>query len=242
MDDRDLFQSASFPNPARPLLGLTLLAVEDSRYASDALRLMALRSGARIRQAGTLAEAERHLGLYRPSVIIVDLGLPDGDGLLLIARLHRASPRIGIILGSSGDEDAGDAVIKAGADGFLPKPVASLANFQELILSQLPEACRPMGPRIVNDDVIRPGAQSYREDLIHVAELLNGAPEGKVLDYIAQFLTGIARCAGDLALQSAGEALTIARMQRRACRGPAARIAALVQDRLNAAPGSKRRV
>ncbi|WP_373050835.1 response regulator [Thalassovita aquimarina] len=242
MDDRDLFQSASFPNPVRPLLGLTLLAVEDSRYARDALRLMAQRSGARIRTADGLAAAGRHLDLYRPSVIIVDLGLPDGDGTQLIARLHRASPRFGIILGTSGDDTADGTAIKAGADGFLPKPVTSLANFQELILSHLPEPSRPMVPRIVNDDVIRPDMLSYREDLIRVADLLRNAPEGKGLDYLAQFLTGVARSAGDHALQLAGEALTIARMQRRACRAQLAQIAGLVQDRLNGTTGSEPRV
>lgn len=240
MNDSDPFKSAPFPTPERPLTGMTLLAVEDSRYARDALRLMALHSGARIRWAGSLTAAERHLEICRPSVVIVDLGLPDGDGTRLIARLHAAAPRIGIILGTSGDDAAGATVIEAGADGFLPKPITSLASFQELILSHLPEACRPMGPRIVNDEVIRPDALTYHEDLHHVADLLTDEPEDKVLDYVAQFITGVARSAGDLALLSAGEALTITRMQRRACRTHVARIAGLIQDRLNGSTSLER--
>jgi PleD family two-component response regulator len=72
------------PTAERPLLGLTILVVEDSRYASEAIRLMSLRSGARLRRADCLGSAERHLNVYSPTIAIVDLGLPDGSGLDLI--------------------------------------------------------------------------------------------------------------------------------------------------------------
>jgi DNA-binding response OmpR family regulator len=83
-------------------LGLTVLAVEDSRYASEALRLMCLRSGARIRRADCIASAKRHLNVYRPSVAIVDLGLPDGSGLDLIRDHAGGQVARPIVLGTSG--------------------------------------------------------------------------------------------------------------------------------------------
>ena len=86
------------PTADRPLLGVMVLVVEDSRYACEAVRLMCQRSGARVRRAESLASANRHLTAYRPRVAIIDLGLPDGSGLTLIEQLARSEPRIDAII------------------------------------------------------------------------------------------------------------------------------------------------
>ena len=105
MDSLDDFMQTRPPTTARPLLGLTVLVVEDSRFASEAMRLLCLRSGARIRRADCLHHAHRHLRVYRPSVVIIDIGLPDGSGLDLIRDLAAATPRVDVLLGSSADDD-----------------------------------------------------------------------------------------------------------------------------------------
>ena len=93
MDDLDAFVVAKpVPTSSRPLLGLTALVVEDSRFACEAMRLLCLRSGARIRRADCLRSARRHLQVYRPSVVIIDLGLPDGSGTDLITELNQTVP------------------------------------------------------------------------------------------------------------------------------------------------------
>nr|WP_252733694.1 response regulator [Paracoccus marinaquae] len=218
--------------PGRPLTGLTVLVVEDSRFASEAVRLLCLRSGARIRRADCLRSAARHLQTYRPAVVIVDLGLPDGDGAGLIRQITATEPRVPVVLGISGDPQAGDAAMKAGADGFLPKPVESLAVFQQAILSALPAEARSIGPRALPDDLIQPDTSGLRDDLTHVAEILSNAHDTAAIDYIARFLAGVARSAHDTALEEAATALARDHQAGHALAADLARISGLVQDRL----------
>lgn len=232
MDDRSLINPLNVPTPQRPLLGLTILAVEDSRFACDALRLMCLRSGARIRRADCLASARRHLQIYRPNVAIVDLGLPDGSGTDLISELTGAAPRIDVILGTSGDDLGEKLAVGAGADGFLTKPLSSLATFQQAILSRLPGDHRPPGPRIVADETILADPVAYRDDLLHAADALQDGAKDTTIDYVTQFLSGIARSAEDTPLLNVVESISRARRAGQMPVSELARLNGMMRDRL----------
>ncbi len=232
MDDSGPFTAPPLPTKLRPLLGQTILVVEDSRFACDAIRLMCLHSGARIRRADCLKSARRHLQIYRPSVIIVDMGLPDGSGADLIAELNEATPRIGAILGFSGDDDAREEALMAGADGFLAKPLTSVAYFQTSILELLPEDRRPVELQAVRDDIVQPDPLAYQDDMAHVADVLAGPTDHKTLDYATQFLRSVARDADDLTLVEAAQQLARSRAEGTPVTAQAARIAGLVQNRL----------
>jgi len=123
-----------------PLSGITILLVEDSASASEALRLMAVRSGARLRRADSLASAARHLAIYRPSVVIVDLGLPDGDGMTLIQSISEKAVPCPALIATSGSAEAdwADAAWAAGANALLPKPIEGINQFQEIVLRAMP--------------------------------------------------------------------------------------------------------
>ena len=220
--------------PGRPLAGLTVLVVEDSRFASEAVRLLCLRSGARIRRADCLRTAARHLQTYRPAVVIIDMGLPDGNGGELIAQMAQMHPRVPVILGMSGDPMNEDAAMAAGADGFLPKPMESLAYFQQAILSVLPLSARPGGLRVVSPEVVQPDRGALRDDLNHVAQVLSSAEDSTSIDYIARFLAGVARSSHDQPLEEAAAALARDHSAGRALAADLARISGLVQDRLAA--------
>lgn len=234
MDTKDPF-APNLPAPTanRPLLGLTVLVIEDSRFACEAMRLLCLRSGARIRRADSLRSARRHLQVYRPTVAIIDLGLPDGNGLDLIQDLVSNARRPQVILGTSGDPYSQDAALKAGADGFLAKPVTSLAIFQETILANLPSDRQPNGPRALTDEIIYPDRIAYQDDMAHVADVLEESSDGRTLDYIAQFLGGVAQSAKDQGLLKATEALAAKHDAGEATSSETAHIVGLIQDRLN---------
>ncbi|WP_224815569.1 response regulator [Hasllibacter sp. MH4015] len=232
MDDRKEFDLHPQPTAERPLLGLTILVVEDSRYASEAIRLMSMRSGARLRRADCLASAERHLNVYSPTVAIVDLGLPDGSGLDLIRKMADASPRVQVILGTSGAEreEAERQVIAAGADGFIPKPVSSIAAYQAAILAHLPLDRHPKGPREVAVTAIDPDPLALREDLSHAMDLL--ALDTPPVSYLKPFLIGVARGIDDDDLEKQAHAMpeTLPAPDRAALR-------AFLSGRIQAVPG-----
>jgi CheY-like chemotaxis protein len=208
---------------ALPLSGLTVLLVEDSRFASDALRLMCQRSGARLRRADSLAQAQAHLRTYRPDVVIVDLGLPDGRGDLLIRDLV-LSRRHAVVLGTSGDPDGRKAALAAGAQGFLDKPIAGLAAFQRAVLRHLPERFVTLGEgQGATDTAGDPLA--LQDDLALADAMLAHGPDATQQAYLASFLGGLGRIADDVALTQAASHLG---------KGPDAlhRLHRLVKDRL----------
>ncbi|MEJ5218529.1 response regulator [Cognatishimia sp. D5M38] len=232
MDDLPQFPPLISPTAQRPLLGVTVLVVEDSRFACEALRLLCLKSGARIRRADTLAAARKHLRTYRPSVIIVDLGLPDGSGLDLIRDLHRYDHGIQAILATSGDDTLAHAAISAGAHGFLSKPLTSVAVFQQAVLKHLSALATSARPRAANLEIVHPDALAYNDDLRKAASSLSPNSEARQLVYLGRFVSGIARSAGDIDLQTAAETLLATQKARKPSDKIIARLASLLNQRL----------
>lgn len=199
------------------LFAVTILLVEDSRTASEAIRLYAAESGARVRRADSLHAASRHLAIYRPNVVMIDLGLPDGDGMALIRHLASASTPLSAIVALSGHERAdwqGEAV-EAGAAGCLEKPIASLRAFQECVLSVLPDAESRRSPD--ERELALAGrasvAAALEEDLRRARSLLAEAiptRDSDTIAYCAQFLGSVAEMLGDTDLAAAARTTALA--------------------------------
>jgi CheY-like chemotaxis protein len=179
------------PEPL-PFRGITLFLVEDSRFTCDALRLICQRAGGRLRRAETIASARAHLACYRPDVVIVDLGLPDGRGEVLIAEVAaKGLP----VLGISGDPDGRAAALAAGAAGFIDKPIGSISSFHQLILGLLGTS----GVDTLTEPLPAADLLALRDDLIRAAALVAG--RGADIAYAAGFVRSLARAAGDQVLE-----------------------------------------
>ncbi len=221
----------------RPLLGLTILLVEDSRFFSDAVRLMSIRSGARLRRADCILSARKHIQIYRPDVVLIDIGLPDGSGEDLIAEIAK-TPNAPPTIAMSGGAEGREAAVAAGASIFLQKPFFDMASFQQTILSTMPESSGVAGfkPRVAGD-VVSPDAESLREDLDHIQELLREAVPAKdkeCVRYCAQFLSSVARVSDDTDLIAVGIVLNTQLNTNGPWAKSCQQVLALLDDRLAA--------
>lgn len=104
--------------------GPTLLIVEDEDSARRALADYLEHRGYDVYAASTAHEAIRLWDGHRADVVLLDLGLPDLDGVDLIRRIRREATTPIIILSARGDERDKIAGLEAGADDYLTKPFA----------------------------------------------------------------------------------------------------------------------
>jgi response regulator of citrate/malate metabolism len=102
---------------SRPLLGVTILLVENSLYSSEAMRLLSIRNSACLRRADSVKSNRRHLRIYWPDVMLVDIGLLDGSGLEIIREFLQKTSQLSSIIVTSGNigGNASDDELKAGA-------------------------------------------------------------------------------------------------------------------------------
>jgi two-component system response regulator AtoC len=115
---------------------LTLLVVEDEVHLRTALTALVEREGFSAVEASTLEEARKALTQSPIDAVLVDLTLPDGDGLELIGDARAiGSPEYIVVTGNSSASTAVDA-LRRGALDYLTKPldrnrlVSVLANVQ----------------------------------------------------------------------------------------------------------------
>src|SRR6266550_2765863 len=106
-------------------MAVRILVVEDSVLISGALRILLEASGYEVSVAGTAIDAiETGTGI-RPDVVLLDLSLPDGDGLWVLEELHSRDVRPSVKLAMTGydDDRTRERCLAAGCDDVLIKPV-----------------------------------------------------------------------------------------------------------------------
>jgi two-component system response regulator DevR len=102
---------------------VSVLLIDDHQVVRDGLRSSLSNEGFNvIGEAATKDEAFAQIAHKDPHVIVVDLNLPDGSGLELVAWARHVSPSIGIVVLTLHDDDAHLlACLDAGASAFVLK-------------------------------------------------------------------------------------------------------------------------
>ena len=99
-----------------------ILIVEDEPPIRRLLRTTLSAHDYRTIEAGSGAEALSGLRHHRPDLVLLDLGLPDMDGLQLLSQIRKLSPVPIVVLSSRGDEAGKVAALDTGADDYVTKP------------------------------------------------------------------------------------------------------------------------
>jgi len=168
--------------------GPLVLVVEDELSVRRFLRAALESHGYRMLEASTVNEAELLAPSHNPELYLLDLGLPDGDGIDLARRLREWTRAPIIVLSARGREEDKVDALDAGADDYLTKPF----GVNEL-LARLRVALRHAGAGANQDPVFEVGP--LRVDLAR-REVRVGGREVKLTPTEFRLLALLARHAG----------------------------------------------
>jgi two-component system KDP operon response regulator KdpE len=148
----------------------TVLIVEDEPPIRRLLRTTLGAHNYRTLEAATGAEALSAMRHHRPDLVLLDLGLPDIDGLQLIAQIRKLGPVPIVVLSSRGDEAAKVAALDSGADDYVTKPFGAdelLARIRAALRHRLQEqgAERTFASDDLSVDLVRRLVKRGAEDI-----------------------------------------------------------------------------
>ena len=103
----------------------TALIIEDDAPIRRFVRMALEAEGWNVVEAETLRQGLIDAGTQKPDLVILDLGLPDGDGVDLLHDLRGWSAIPVIVLSARADEQDKIAALDAGADDYLTKPFST---------------------------------------------------------------------------------------------------------------------
>ncbi|MGH7440641.1 MAG: response regulator [Polyangiaceae bacterium] len=135
----------------------SVLVVEDERQMRRFVSITLTAHDYAVIEAETAAEGTRQASAYTPDVILLDLGLPDADGLELIGRIREWSAMPIIVISARGKEDDKVRALDAGADDYVTKPFGA-SELLARIRVALRHAARPaesVAPVVVIGEDVR---------------------------------------------------------------------------------------
>lgn len=145
-----------------------ILVVDDEPAIRRLLRTSLSAEGFEVIEAENAEKALATIGCQKPEIIILDLGLPDLDGLDVIRKVRAGGSKMPIIvLSSRGDEKGKVQALELGADDYVTKPF----GIAELV-ARMRTALRHRFQAQGSEPVFKSGALSV--DLVRRAVTLNG--------------------------------------------------------------------
>jgi two-component system, OmpR family, KDP operon response regulator KdpE len=102
-----------------------VLILEDDQAIQNILRMLFEANGFRVVIADMAARGESDARVHRPDIVVVDLGLPDDDGLNVISAIRAWSPVPIVVLSARTAETQRLAAFEKGADDYVLKPFSA---------------------------------------------------------------------------------------------------------------------
>lgn len=113
------------PDAPAAMVAPVVLVIEDEPQIRHFVELALTAEGCQVHTADTARRGLIDSGTRRPDLVVLDLGLPDGDGMDVIRELRAWSDVPVIVLSARSGETAKIAALDAGADDYLTKPFGS---------------------------------------------------------------------------------------------------------------------
>jgi DNA-binding response OmpR family regulator len=139
-----------------------VLVVDDAPEFGQLVRAVLTTAGHSVLQAGDIATARAEIEESRLDLVILDLGLPDGDGLDLCRWVRENGDTYVLVISGRDQADDGVDALEAGADDFLAKPFTprELAARVEALLRRPRRQASLGGARVFGETVIDPVART----------------------------------------------------------------------------------
>lgn len=104
------------------LAGFKILLIEDDRYISGFTAVSLRKEGYEVYVAESASEGLFLYASHHPHIVLLDLGLPDRDGLEVLAQIRRDGETPILVVSARGQEREKVAALDAGADDYITKP------------------------------------------------------------------------------------------------------------------------
>lgn len=144
-----------------------VLIIEDERNIRHFVKTILMTNGYQIIEAKTAAEGKMAFMSHSPDVVILDLGLPDGDGMDFLKLVRREFTTPILVLSARTDEKDKVAALDLGANDYITKPFGT-AELQARVRAALRVHQQNMNRSISGDNNFKMGDLTIDYDTRHV--------------------------------------------------------------------------